>query len=68
MSSNDQAFNAQYAQARATLSAQLAAAVAIGVLLLVALGARERRRAWGRLLQTSGAPWSRTPYAGTPTR
>ncbi|MDX3240289.1 hypothetical protein [Streptomyces sp. ME18-1-4] len=38
VSSNDQAFNAQYAQARSTLSAQLAAALAIGVLLLVALG------------------------------
>ncbi|TQJ52899.1 hypothetical protein FBY34_0610 [Streptomyces sp. SLBN-115] len=38
VSSNDQAFNAQYAQARSTLSAQLTAVVAIGVLLLVALG------------------------------
>jgi len=36
--SNNQAFNAEYEQARSTLAAQLAAVAALGVLLLVALG------------------------------
>ncbi|MFF4353729.1 hypothetical protein [Streptomyces sp. NPDC001530] len=36
--SNNQAFNAEYSQARSTLFAQLAAIVALGVLLLAALG------------------------------
>ncbi|MGW7406596.1 hypothetical protein ACWGI9_23195 [Streptomyces sp. NPDC054833] len=39
VSSNDSAFDAEYATARSTLSGQLAATVALGVLLLAALGA-----------------------------
>ncbi|MEH0574625.1 hypothetical protein QBA54_09060 [Streptomyces sp. B21-108] len=38
VSSNDSAFDAEYDTARATLSAELAAAVALGILLLAVLG------------------------------
>ncbi|MFI6352252.1 hypothetical protein ACIBJF_06195 [Streptomyces sp. NPDC050743] len=38
VASNDRAFNAEYSAARSTLSAQLAATVALGALLLAALG------------------------------
>ncbi len=39
VSSNDKAFDAEYSSARSTLSAQLIAVVALGVLLLAVLGA-----------------------------
>ncbi|MEV6702469.1 hypothetical protein AB0M68_35920 [Streptomyces sp. NPDC051453] len=39
VASNDRAFNTQYVQARSALSAQLAAVIALGVLLLAVLGA-----------------------------
>ncbi|WP_327430707.1 hypothetical protein [Streptomyces sp. NBC_01236] len=38
VNSNDQAFNAEYTEARSTLAAQLVAVIALGVLLLAALG------------------------------
>ncbi|MFJ9909762.1 hypothetical protein ACIRVK_44430 [Streptomyces sp. NPDC101152] len=55
VSSNDSAFDAEYTAARSTLSSQLLAAVALGLLLLVALGALQGylTRSFRRILNPS---------------
>nr|WSY50542.1 hypothetical protein OG999_10680 [Streptomyces sp. NBC_00886] len=52
VSSNDKAFDAEYSSARSTLSAQLIAVIALGVLLLAVLGALQwyLARSFGRNL------------------